>query len=88
MKFLYDPKSGRIVRRYWKEDEPEWWSNPESNLEKGEEPISQQSRNEILENARNGVDYDPQTEIVVAYLTYNANSGMVEGDYEIKPLQS
>ena len=90
MKFAYDKETGRITQRYWGDEKPAWYDNPHEAVETAEEPLSQDSRDEQMERANNiheaGADYDPETETSVGYLCYDAETGEIYPEAEIRPL--
>ena len=90
MIFAYDKETGRITQRYWGVGQPEWYDNPPEGVETAEEPLSQNSRDEQMQEANNihepETDYDPDTETSVGYLCYDAETGEIYFDAEIRPL--
>jgi len=90
MKFAYEITTERIVRRYWGDEIPAWYTDPPEGVKTAEELFSQQSRDELMQQAHNiheaGTDYDPDTETNVGYLCYDPDTGEMYPDAEIKPL--
>jgi len=90
MKFAYDTETGRITQRYWGDEQPEWFDDPPKGVETAEEPLSQASRDEQMRKANSiheaGTDYDVETETSVGHLCYDAETGEIYPEAEIKPL--
>ena len=89
MYLAYDTDDGRIVRRAWADAEPAWVETPPEGCGVAHEPgFSQSSRDELMGDANAlhvaGEDYDPETEMSVAYLTYDEESGRIEPGAEIR----
>ena len=88
----YDTETERIKRRAWTDDEPEWFDNPPEDCDVAHEPgFSQSSLQAMIQEANSihesGEDYDPETETSVGYLCYDAESGEIYADAEIKEIE-
>ena len=88
----YNTESGRIKRRAWTDEEPAWFTKPSEGCETAHEPgFSQSSLQTLMGKANSihesGEDYDPETETSVGYLCYDAESGEIYPDAEIKEIQ-
>ena len=89
MYLIYDTQSDRIVRRAWTDVAPAWVETPPEGCEAAHEPaFSQSSREEMMAKANTihepGEDYDASTETSVAYLCYDAETGQIYPDAEIR----
>jgi len=88
----YNAETGRIKRRAWTDNEPIWFKNPPKGCETAHEAsFSQSSLQTMMKEANNiheaGDDYDAETETSVGYLCYDAESGEIYPDAEIKEIE-
>ena len=88
----YDKETDRIVRRAWTDDEPAWFDNLPEGCDVAHEPgFSQSSLQAMIQEANSiheaGDDYDAETETSVGYLCYDAESGEIYADAEIKEIK-
>ena len=88
----YDTETERITRRAWTDDEPVWFDNLSEGFGVAHEPgFSQSSLQDMIKETNSiheaGEDYDAETETSVGYLCYDAESGEIYPDAEIKEIQ-
>ena len=91
MKLAYNNDTGRIKRTYWRADKPQWFDNPPEGCDVAEESLSQESRQALIHEANQiyeaDKDYDPDNERSVGHLCYDAESGEIYPDAEIKEIE-
>jgi len=84
----YDTNTGRIKKRAWTDSPPSWSSETGASREVVEVQMSQPERDALIQQANNiheaGVDYDPNTEASIGYLSYDAETGDVNPEARIK----
>lgn len=80
-----------MVQTYWGGDGSDWASEQRDGTTVTTIDTTQQARADSLNSALNsveaGVDYDPDTEIPVANLCYDPDTGALYAEVEIKPVQ-